>query len=285
MQGSQGPLSTQRLADRAAERLGRDGINRRSFLVRTAVIGSALAVTPTRFLFEPGTAYANITGVCGSGDESDCPYGFSVFCATINNGLNKCPTGTLPGGWWRAAGSSWCCGGDRFYLDCAYPCSTGCSCPECTPGTNCINFAGNCDKRLSCYSNTAYHQCNTQYACLNPVRCRVVSCVNPSAIPSFNCAANDLSDPRTSEHSAPGLVMPSWENAELVAPDQFDLSPAVAQSRSDLGRTDVIVRGHGWLSVLEQPVDRLRWLERLAIHRSPYPGHQWQPVGGGDHLR
>lgn len=263
-------LSTKRLADAAAMRMGRRGISRRSFLVRTAVAGSALAVAPKRFLLEPWPAYANIIGVCGTGDEPDCPSlaGYSVFCATVNNGVNKCPGNSVPGGWWRADGSSWCCGGDRYYIDCHYPCTPGCTCPpvgspesmagvcaetyNCQPGCvpcpgcaagRCEDYAGNCDKRRSCKTAIRYGQCNTtQHPCLSNVYCRVVSCVNPSAIPWFNCGASTRSDPRTTEHSAPGLVMPSWEGAAKVWDDQFDVSPAVAQLRGSLGRTDVFVR-------------------------------------------
>src|ERR1700722_3037483 len=103
------PLS-QRVVDAAARRLerrnpprqalpitgdGDGGTTRRSFLVRTAMVGSALAVAPLRYLLRPGTSYGAITNVCGP-DANCTAGGFSVFCCTINDGLNQCPTGSIP---------------------------------------------------------------------------------------------------------------------------------------------------------------------------------------------
>lgn len=67
--------------------------SRRGFLARVAVVGSALTVSPVGFLLRPGTAYA---AVCGT--DSTCASGYTVFCCTINNGVNRCP----PAAWWAA---------------------------------------------------------------------------------------------------------------------------------------------------------------------------------------
>jgi hypothetical protein len=85
--------------------------SRRGFLVRAAVAGTALAVSPLRYLLRPVTAYAAICG-CGGYDcncGSACCDGYTAFCCEVNNGHNACPAGSFPGGWWRADGSTIVC--------------------------------------------------------------------------------------------------------------------------------------------------------------------------------
>src|SRR5690349_3877581 len=77
----------------------------RSFLAKTAVVGSALTVSPLDFMLKPASAY---DVVCGSGNT--CGEGWSVFCCTINGGFNSCPPGSFTGGWWKADNSSFCGG-------------------------------------------------------------------------------------------------------------------------------------------------------------------------------
>ena len=95
------------LVDRVAGLLASRS-SRRGFLARSAVVGSALAVGPWSFLTRPGTAYAAVCGI-----DSTCSSGYTVFCATINGGVNRCPPGSLVGGWWKSDGSGFCCGGAR----------------------------------------------------------------------------------------------------------------------------------------------------------------------------
>ena len=115
-----------RVADRVVttltERLDRKRTSRRSFLVKTAVVGSALAVNPWRYLLRPGTAYASLCG-----PAADCASGWTVFCCTINNKRNTCPPGTLAAGWWKADNSGFCGGKARYYVDCNAKC-TKCGC-------------------------------------------------------------------------------------------------------------------------------------------------------------
>ena len=156
-------------------------ISRRSLLVGTAVAASALATNPRAYALTPGTAYG---AVCGPGNTPGS--GWSVFCCTINNGVNACPPGSFTAGWWKAADSSWCGSGYRYLIDCNARCSkctSGCSDHICDRGCwNCSCGHGSsrtCDQRLVCCNAFRYGQCNTQIKCSGGVHCRMVSCVPP----------------------------------------------------------------------------------------------------------
>ena len=113
------------LVDRVSTFL--DGrLSRRNVLVRSAFVGSAVAVAGTDFLLRPGTAYGVICA-CGNTNcdcGSTCCEGFSEFCCSVNGGYNYCPTGTVMAGWWKADGSAYC-SGPRYYMDCNATC--GCT--------------------------------------------------------------------------------------------------------------------------------------------------------------
>ena len=117
------------LVDRAAAFL-ETRLSRRSFINRSAIVGSAVAVgSGVDLLLRPGTAYAAVCR-CGSsscGCGTTCCSGFSEFCCSINDGFNYCPADTVMGGWWMADNSSYC-GGPRYYMDChaTCGCTTGC---------------------------------------------------------------------------------------------------------------------------------------------------------------
>ena len=88
-------------------------LSRRSFINRSAMVGSAVAVgSGVDLLLRPGTAYAAVctcaNTACGCG--STCCAGFSEFCCSINDGYNYCPTDTVMGGWWMADNSTYCGG-------------------------------------------------------------------------------------------------------------------------------------------------------------------------------
>jgi len=139
-----------RLADRAARLLARQP-NRRSFLTRTALVGTALAVAPTDFVLRPGTAYAAICNCSGTACDcgSLCCDGYTEFCCTIT-GANSCPPGTMAAGWWKADGSSYCAG-PRYYIDCnaTCHCGTGRICPDsCSDAPwGCGCAKGDCNNR------------------------------------------------------------------------------------------------------------------------------------------
>ncbi|KRF28810.1 LGFP repeat-containing protein [Phycicoccus sp. Soil802] len=184
-------------------------VSRRDVLVGATVAATALATKPKEYALTPVAAYATI---CGPGNTASS--GWTVFCSTVNKGVNTCPPGSFAAGWWKAADSSWCGGGYRYIVDCNASCSkctTGCSdgmcdsrCWSCSCGTG---SSATCDQRRVCCNAFRYGQCNTHVKCSGGVHCRVVSCVPPYKF--ANCTTASLSDNRTSEHSAPSL--PRWE--------------------------------------------------------------------------
>jgi uncharacterized protein with LGFP repeats len=192
--------------------------NRRGFLGRVAVVGSALAVGPVDFLLKPGTAYAS---VCGS--DTACATGYTVFCVTVNNGVNRCPPGSLVGGWWKSDGAAFCCGNARYYIDCHSYCSCGCGPGTQFCGEGCRNCscgcgpAGQCDQRRVCCNQFRYGQCNQDVGCTGPVWCRVVTCTPPWTIPAWKCTSTSAVDQRTNDHSAPGLIDCSAINGKYWA--------------------------------------------------------------------
>ncbi|MFP5219247.1 MAG: LGFP repeat-containing protein, partial [Actinomycetes bacterium] len=200
------------LVDRVASVLDRR-TSRRGLLSRVAVVGSALAVSPWSYALRPGTAYAS---VCGP--SATCSSGYTVFCATIRNGVNRCPPNSLVGGWWKADGSGFCGGQARYYIDCHSYCSCGCTmsrggwgfcsraCTACGPET--CGPAGQCDQRKVCTNNFRYGQCMRHVSCSGPVWCRVVTCTPPWRVSQWQCTSTTLTDNNTLHHSSPQL--PGW---------------------------------------------------------------------------
>jgi hypothetical protein len=190
-----------RLVKTTAEALERR-TSRRGFLARAAVVGSALAVAPLRYLLEPVSALAAIVrpSDCGGGL---CTDGWTEFCCTINDGLNLCPSYSYVGGWWKCTdyrGRKLCeDAGVRYYLDCnrrpGHSIPGGCHCAR-----------GDCDRyRVGC-NVFRYGQCNAEIAGVTEVVCRVIVCEHPSSIPGIHCndtlKVNDL----TCGHEAPCLT-------------------------------------------------------------------------------
>ncbi len=179
-------------ADRIAVSLARGsalalerGFTRRTALQRIALVGSALAVAPLRYLLYPGTALAAIM----PSDCTDglCTDGWTAFCCQITGGLNSCPEGTFAGGWWMCtdyAGSQLCAGhGLRYYVDCnALPGA------EFPGGCQCAG--GTCSERRVACNVFRYGQCNAHVAGVTAVVCRMVLCENPSTVPALGCSAS-----------------------------------------------------------------------------------------------
>ncbi|CAN5911375.1 hypothetical protein BH23ACT2_BH23ACT2_25930 [soil metagenome] len=176
---------TQRLVNKASSLLTGRTTTRRSFLTRTAVVGSALAVGPVDFLLKPGTAYGYVCGGCSDG--------WTAFCCTINAGRNSCPSGSFVAGWWKADNAAFCCGSARYILDCNATCPTRCSC-RCSNGDS-------CDRRRTCCAQFRYGQCNQQISCFGPVVCRVATCIPPWQYDSA-CTTASATDNRTRDHGA-----------------------------------------------------------------------------------
>ncbi|MEW6155324.1 MAG: RICIN domain-containing protein [Actinomycetota bacterium] len=168
--------------------------SRRNFLVRSAVVGSALAVAPVRFLTRPGTAYAAICHCAGTDCDcgSACCDGYTDFCCSVNNGENSCPPGSFPAGWWRADGSMFC-NGPRYYVDCNVSCgNTSFSC-ECG--------RGDCNNRRAACNQFRYGNCHREIECFGPIVCRVVTCTPPYQLYS-GCDQTTLWDNSTANHTA-----------------------------------------------------------------------------------
>jgi hypothetical protein len=198
-----------RLSDRVAAVVGRR-LDRRGFLARAALGGTALAVAPVAYSLRPGDAYSAIcrcNGVrcrCGS----TCCDGYTEFCCTVY-GSNRCPPGSIIAGWWKADGSPFCGGGSRYYMDCNAGCGDcGCGpsglCSGGCSGTGCGCAFGDCNlRRVGCVQ-FRYGQCNQQVACVGPITCRLVSCVPPWEIEP-SCTTTVAVDEGTRLHNAPCL--------------------------------------------------------------------------------
>jgi hypothetical protein len=194
-------------ADRAASALARGSalfferrLTRRMALQQVALVGSALAVAPLRYLLYPGTAMAAIgPWDCGGGL---CTDGYTAFCCEINNGLNSCPEGSFPGGWWMCtdyAGRLLCAEqGVRYYVDCNAVPGGG------FPG-GCACAGGNCKNRRVACNVFRYGQCNPQVPGVTAVVCRMVMCENPSTVPALNCSSSLAVDDAVCGHEAPCL--------------------------------------------------------------------------------
>ncbi|MGI8538106.1 MAG: LGFP repeat-containing protein, partial [Mycobacteriales bacterium] len=141
-----------------------------------------------------------------------CGSGYTAFCCTINNGVNRCPPGSLVGGWWKSDNSGFCCGNARYYIDCHSFCACGCEGGRNFCGAGCQNCScgcgpsGQCDQRKVCCNNFRYGQCNQHISCTGPVWCRVVTCTPPWKVPAWRCSTTSATDQRTNDHGAPCLL-------------------------------------------------------------------------------
>ena len=198
-----------RFVDRIAKSLS-TRIDRRGFLGQSALVGTALAVAPRRFVLEPISAYQAVCSCNGSDCDCGalCCDGYTEFCCTLS-GYNTCPPGTSLGGWWKADGTGLCGTGPRYYMDCNASCGNcGCGsngvCAGACSGTRCGCAQGNCNNRASGCTQFRYGQCNQATACLGPIVCRVVTCVAPWAIDA-SCTRTSRTDQFTATHDRPCL--------------------------------------------------------------------------------
>jgi hypothetical protein len=209
------------LVERASGFLERR-LSRRSFITRSAFVGSALAVGGVDFLLRPGTAYAQcVCGNPGCDCGSLCCAGYTEFCCVLS-GYNACPSNTLLGGWWKAEGSAYC-SGPRYYMDCNATCRCTAGCgggsPFCEPacdGATCECAFGSCDNYLTSCFQFRYGQCNQDVACIGRIVCRVVTCVAPWEINS-TCTTANAEDDGTANQNAPCLESPAAQEQREVA--------------------------------------------------------------------
>ncbi len=189
---------TDRLVSAASRLAGRG--SRRSFLVRVAVVASAVAVGPLRYLLRPQSAEAVIRCAnCGGG--AACCDGWTTFCCTLS-GHNTCPSYTFIGGWWKCTdyrGGGLCdAEGVRYYVDCNR--NPGAHCPH---GCSCGN--GKCHNRSTCCNVFRYGQCNTHVRDVTEVVCRVVTCANPCRVYPGQCSCSEFVENATCTHNSPCL--------------------------------------------------------------------------------
>ncbi len=212
-----------RLVDRAGSAIA-NRTSRRSFITKTTLVGSAIATVPVAYTLRPGTAYAAICR-CNNQDcdcGSTCCDGYTEFCCTLT-GENTCPTDTIPAGWWKVDGSSFCTAsgvaGPRYYLDCnaipAGPCGAG-GVTRLTNQCDCSCAEGSCGNRKACCTAFRYGQCNQSISCLGPIVCRVVTCTPPWRFDP-TCTTATATDNNTRFHHRPCLDRPTPTRGTLPA--------------------------------------------------------------------
>ena len=240
------------LAERAARALA-PRMGRRGFLARTAMAGTALTAAPATYVLRPRSAYAAICNCSGSRCDcgSLCCDGYTEFCCTIT-GQNRCPPGTLTGGWWKVDSSSYCGGGPRYYADCNAPCgSCGCGgsgiCSGSCSGTGCGCARGSCGNRKAGCTGFRYGQCNQHVRCLGPIVCRVVTCVPPWQWDG-TCTTAVRVDNATRNHHRPcltGSPFGSLDSVTAVAGGVRVRGWSIDPNTSSPTRVHVYVDGRG----------------------------------------
>ena len=212
-----------RLVDRAGTAIAAR-TSRRGFITKSTLAGTALATVPTAYVLRPGTAYAAICR-CNNQDcdcGQTCCDGYTEFCCTLT-GENTCPTDTVPAGWWKVDGSSFCTAsgapGPRYYLDCnaipAGPCGAG-GVTRATDQCDCTCAEGDCNNRKACCTAFRYGQCAQSISCLGPIVCRVVTCTPPWRFDP-TCTTATAVDNNTRWHNRPCLERPTPERGALPA--------------------------------------------------------------------
>jgi hypothetical protein len=198
-----------------------DRLDRRGFMVKAAVVGSAAVTAPLEFGLRPTSAYAAVCSCNGSSCAcgSLCCDGYTEFCCTLS-GANACPPGTLTAGWWKVDGSQFCGGAARYYLDCnaqcgACDCGANGVCSGACSGTGCGCAQGNCNNRKAGCTRFRYGQCNQGVRCVGPIVCRVVTCAPPWTFDPA-CGTTARTDEATRSHDRPCLNEP-FGSVELVA--------------------------------------------------------------------
>ncbi len=253
--------ATKPLLERLSSRLGGPVWNRRSFLVRTALFGSAVAIAPKEFALEPRTAYQSVCGL-----SANCHDGYTGFCCTINGGGNFCPTGTFIAGWWKADRASFCGGKARYYIDCNGLPNTEwhCHCPS----------TSTCDKRHVSCVQFRYGNCHTEIAIdvkKSPVVCRLVTCTPPWQFDPA-CTTASFTDQETVTHSAPCLPGP---NASEITKKWSDLGGRGGEFGAPVGSVQATPTASGtWQRYAHGAVFDIKGLGLFAVRPK-----MWNPFG------
>jgi hypothetical protein len=233
-------------------------VSRRSFVVRSAFVGSALATGGLDFVLHPGSAYSQLcaSAFCGSPNcdcSSTCCAGYTEFCCVLT-GFNSCPAGTVMGGWWLAEGSAYC-SGPRYYMDCnaACNCTSGCAAGQPFCHTDCDGVSCHCGLNSCAHFFTGclqfrYGQCNQDNHCLGRILCRVVTCVPPWEIEP-NCTTVSATDNRTANQNA-GCLTPGPTESTLE-PTMFIAYATTDSTDGTIKRDEqFVVREAGIVSVI-----------------------------------
>jgi hypothetical protein len=228
-----------------------DKLDRRGFMGKAAVVGSAVVAAPLEFALRPRTAYAAVCNCNGSSCQcgSLCCDGYTEFCCTMT-GRNTCPAGTITAGWWKVDGSQFCGGAARYYLDCNAQCGTcGCGangvCDGACSGTRCGCAAGSCNNRKAGCTRFRYGQCNQGIRCVGPIVCRVVTCQPPWQFDPA-CGTSSRTDNATRNHDRPCLNEPHGNLDTVVEVTNGIRVTGWAVSSLDYSRVNVwiYVDGH-----------------------------------------
>jgi hypothetical protein len=244
-----------------------DKLDRRGFMGKAAVVGSAVVAAPLEFALRPRTAYAAVCNCNGSSCQcgSLCCDGYTEFCCTLT-GANACPPGTITAGWWKVDGSQFCGGAARYYLDCNAQCGTcGCGsngvCAGTCSGTGCGCARGSCNNRKAGCTRFRYGQCNQQVRCVGPIVCRVVTCRPPWQFDPA-CGTSSRTDNATRNHDRPCLNEPFGNVDTCVEVDGGIEVTGWAISQSDYGQPRIRILLDGrQVAEISPTIDRpdVRW--------------------------
>ncbi len=233
------------LTERASTFLDRK-TGRRSFLTRTAMVGSALTAAGADFVLKPNSAYAAVCSCNGrSCNCTDlCCDGYTEFCCQIY-GENACPPNTLLAGWWKVDNSSYCAGSARYYMDCNKA-SPACACGSSgvCRGSDTTCQCRQCGNRKDGCTAFRYGNCNNHVACVGPIMCRVVTCTKPWEIDP-GCTTVARTDNNTRHHHRPCLSEPTEEQLNFIEALYHDF---LGRSSDASGRDywgDVLAGGAG----------------------------------------
>ncbi len=209
------PPITERLVNRVSRHLGKRS-TRRSFLVKSAVVGSALAVNPLQYVFRPGHRVrgdrvrprgrlcVGVDGVLLLGEQRP-----ERVPARIHPRRLVEDRQLLVLRWRRPVHP-------RLQRELG-----GCGCGSsgiCAPGCyncGCRCNTGSCDQRRHCCNQFRYGQCHQELACVGPVVCRVATCAPPWQWDP-TCTTTSATANATALHAAPCLeTKPVIEEEEM----------------------------------------------------------------------
>jgi hypothetical protein len=285
-------------------------LSRRSFVARSAFVGSALSTGGVGFLLKPGTAYSALC-FCGDPDcgcGTTCCVGYTEFCCVINGGYNSCPADTVMGGWWQADGSEYC-DGPRYYMDCngVCECSDGCGdgysfCDPGCDGLDCGCAGGSCDNYLTGCFQFRYGQCNQDVGCIGRIKCRVVTCVPPWEIDPTCTQAIATDDGTADQNAACVTPGPTYPPPVCNAPETRCEVVGMAMSRDAKGYGMVTAFGRAFFfgdddyagevdRALAEPVTAIvtcaaggYWFASAAGHVFPYGRARFHGDASTKHL-